>query len=130
MAEPTAAHQRPILALVNDLFFIVKIGDAAKSLGCLIDFAGTSEEFLDRLRRSTCPALIIADLTLDGIDLVALFEQVAALVGQGTLPILGYTTHADWKRTGRLHDRCTKVVTKDVLSRNLADLIQQVMQQG
>ena len=129
MAEPTGTQQRPILALVNDLFFTLKIGDAAKSVGLPIDFAGSSEEFLDRFR-NTCPALVIADLTLDGVDLVALFEQLTAAVGRATLPILGYTTHADWKRTGPLHDRCTKVVTKDVLSRNLAELIRQVMQQG
>lgn len=129
MAEPTGTQQRPILALVNDLFFTLKIGDAAKSVGFPIDFAGSSEEFLDRFR-NTRPALVIADLTLDGVDLVALLEQLTAAVGQATPPILGYTTHADWKRTGPLHDRCTKVVTKDVLSRNLADLIRQVMQQG
>jgi CheY-like chemotaxis protein len=129
MAEPTGTQQRPILALVNDLFFTLKIGDAAKSVGLPIDFAGSSEEFLDRFRH-TRPVLVIADLTLDGVDLVALFEQLAAAAGRATPPILGYTTHADWKRTGPLHDRCTKVVTKDVLSRNLAELIRQVMQQG
>ena len=30
MAEATVTLQRPILALVNDLFFTLKIGDSAK----------------------------------------------------------------------------------------------------
>ena len=129
MAESLVAQQRPILALVNDLFFILKLGDTAKSIGFPITFAGSSEEFLDCFR-NTFPALVIVDLTLAGIDLAAFFDQLATLADTATLPILGYTTHADWKCTGHLHDRCTKVVTKDVLSRRLADLMQQVMQQG
>jgi CheY-like chemotaxis protein len=129
MAQSTVAQQRPILALVTDLFFTLKIGDTAKSVGLPIQFAGSAEEFLDSFQK-TRPALVIADLTLNGIDIAALFEELAVDAHQATVPILGYTTHADWKRTGPLHDRCTKVVTKDTLSRSLAELMQQLIQQG
>lgn len=129
MAEPTVAQQRPILALVTDLFFTLKIGDTAKSVGLPIQFVGSAEEFLDSFRK-TRPALVIADLTLNGVDVAALFEELAADAHQVTVPILGYTTHADWKRTGPLHDRCTKVVTKDTLSRSLAELMQQLIRRG
>jgi CheY-like chemotaxis protein len=129
MAEPTADQQRPILALVTDLFFTLKIGDTAKSVGLPVQFARSAEEFLDRFRE-TRPALVIADLTLDGVDVAALLEQLTPAAHRGIVPILGYTTHADWKRTGPLHDKCTKVVTKDTLSRRLAELIQQLIQQG
>ena len=128
MTEETVSPRRPILALVTDLFFTLKIGDTAKAVGSPIHFAGSSEEFLDRFRQ-TRPALVIADLTVNGVDLAALFEELAAEAHQVTVPILGYTTHADWKRTGPLHDRCTQVVTKDTLSRSLGGLIQQLMQQ-
>ncbi len=126
MAEPTFDQQRPILALVTDLFFTLKIGDTATSVGVPIQFAGSTEEFLDKLRRLR-PALMIADLTLDSADMATLFEQLTAEAHRTMAPILGYTTHADWKRTGPLHDRCTKVVTKDTLSRHLAELIQQLI---
>jgi CheY-like chemotaxis protein len=129
VAEPTVAQQRPILALVTDLFFTLKIGDIAKSVGLPIHFAGSAAEFLDSFRNAR-PALVIADLTLNGVDMAALFEELAADAHQVTVPILGYTTHADWKRTHPLHDRCTKVVTKDTLSRSLAELMQQLIQQG
>jgi CheY-like chemotaxis protein len=129
MAQSTVAQQRPILALVTDLFFTLKIGDTAKSVGLPIQFAGSAEEFLESFQK-TRPALVIADLTLNGIDVAALFEELAADAHQVTVPILGYTTHADWKRTGPLHDRCTKVVTKDTLSRSLAELMQQLIQRG
>jgi FixJ family two-component response regulator len=129
MTEATVAQQRHILALVTDLFFTLKIGDTAKSVGLPIYFVGSAGEFLDSIRKAR-PGLVIADLTLDGVDLAALFEELAAEAHQVTVPILGYTTHADWKRTGPLHDRCTKVVTKDTLSRSLAELIRQLTQQG
>jgi CheY-like chemotaxis protein len=129
MAEAPLIQQRPILALVTDLFFTLKIADTAKAVGLPIDFAGSVEEFLARFRHAL-PALVIADLTLHGVDLAALFEELAAEAPQGTVPILGYTTHADWKRTSTLHDRCTRVVTKDTLSRNLGGLMQQLIQQA
>jgi DNA-binding NarL/FixJ family response regulator len=129
MTEETITQPRPILALVTDLFFTLKIGDTAKAVGLPIHFAGSAEEFLDRFRQVR-PALVIADLTVNGINMAALFEELAVEVPQVTVPILGYTTHADWKRTGPLHDRCTQVVTKDTLSRSLGGLIQQLMRQG
>ena len=129
MAESTVAQQRPILALVTDLFFTLKIGDTAKSVGLPVQFVGSAEEFLDSFRK-TRPALVIADLTFDGVDVAALFGALAADAHQVSVPILGYTTHADWKRTAPLHDRCAKVVTKDTLSRSLAELMQQLIRRG
>ncbi len=127
MAEPTVDQRRPILALVTDLFFTLKIGDTARSAGLPIQFVGSTEAFLDSFRKRR-PALVIADLTIDGIDMAGLFGQLTTEAHQTSVPILGYTTHADWKRTGPLHGRCTKVVTKDALSRSLAALIHQLIQ--
>jgi CheY-like chemotaxis protein len=126
MVEPASAPPQPILALVNDLFFTVKIEDAAKHLGLSIAFATSAQAFSDKLRH-TRPALVIVDLTWVGMDLAALFSPLTANARQGAVPVLGYTTHADWKHTGPLHDKCTKVVTKDTLSRRLPDLIRQLM---
>jgi CheY-like chemotaxis protein len=129
MTQDTGTHLRPILALVTDLFFTLKIGDTAKAVGLPIHFASNAAEFLDRFRQVR-PALVMADLSIEGVDMAALFEELAAETDQAPVPILGYTTHADWKRTGPLHDRCTRVVTKETLSRDLGGLIQQLIQHG
>jgi CheY-like chemotaxis protein len=126
MVQPASAPPQPILALVKDLFFTVKIEDTAKHLGLPIAFATSAQAFSDELRQ-TRPALVIADLTLTGLDLAALLAPLWADAPQAAVPVLGYTTHADWKHTGPLHDKCTKVVTKDTLSRKLPDLIRQLM---
>jgi DNA-binding NtrC family response regulator len=129
MAEPTQAQSQYILALVNDLFFLLKIEDTAKHLGWPIRFASTVPELLARLQEGS-PVLLIADLTIGGEDLAPLFEHIHTSPQQATSPILGYTTHADWKRTAPLHDKCTTVVTKDTLSRSLPTLMQQLIRQG
>jgi CheY-like chemotaxis protein len=127
MAEATSGQQQSILALVNDLFFTLKIGDTAKYLGLPVQFTASAPEFFGQLA-TTRPALIIMDLTLSGVDMAALLAHLTDDPPPTAVPILGYTTHADWKRTGPLHDKCTKVVTKDALSRSLAELIQQLIQ--
>lgn len=125
---PTNVQGKGILALVSDLYFGTKIGDTAKHLGYPIEFTGSGADFFDRLADGR-PALIIADLTIGGIDIAAVLSQLKGDPQQAGVPILGYTTHADWKRTGPLHDACAKVVTKDTLSRNLSELIQQLIDQ-
>jgi CheY-like chemotaxis protein len=127
MTEQHVGQQQPVLVLVDDLFFTLKIGDTAKYLGLPIQFAASAPEFFGRLA-STRPALVIVDLTLSGVDMADFFTRLTSDLPQAAVPILGYTTHADWKRTGPLHDKCTKVVTKDTLSHNLAELMQQLMQ--
>jgi CheY-like chemotaxis protein len=127
MTEPAYVTPAPILALVNDLFFTLKIGDTAKYLGLPIQFATDASEFFANLA-SRRPALMIVDLTLSGVDMADLLGRLTADVLQPGVPILGYTTHADWKHTGPLHEKCTRVVTKDTLSRSLAELIQHLIQ--
>jgi CheY-like chemotaxis protein len=122
----TPQPSKTILALVDDLFFTLKIGDTAKHLGISAHFAADGSELsrrLDRLR----PALMIVDLTLSCVYMTDVFEGLASDPPQAAVPILGYTTHADWKRTGPLHDKCTRVVTKDTLSRSLAELIRELI---
>jgi hypothetical protein len=128
MANSVNTQEKAILALVNDLYFAAKIGDTAKYLGHRIEFTGSGADFFDKLA-CTRPALIIADLTIGGVHIAAVLSQLEGGPQQAAVPVLGYTTHADWKRTGPLHDKCTKVVTNDTLSRSLPDLIRQMINQ-
>lgn len=124
MSEPTNMPAQTLLALVDDLFFILKIGDTAKHLGLTVHFCSSGSELFGRLAH-TSASLIIVDLSISGTDLADFFER---LKSEAAAPVLGYTTHADWKRTAALHDKCTRVVTKETLSRSLAELIPEVIQ--
>ena len=127
MSEPAETPGKSILVLIDDLFFTLKIGDTAKHLGFSAYFAANDAEWASRLGIAP-PALMIVDLTLSQVDMTEFFERLAREAPQARVPILGYTTHADWKRTSPLHDKCSRVVTKDTLSRSLAELIQELIQ--
>ena len=129
MAEVPFSPQPSIVALVNDLFFALKIEDTAKHLGLPIIFAGSAAEFFERLKGCQ-PVLVIADLTMGGVDIAGFLERLMTEPQYRAVPVLGYTTHADWKRTSPLHGKCAKVVTKDTLSRRLPELIQQLRRGG
>jgi two-component SAPR family response regulator len=86
----------------------------------------SAAEFMAHLKRFR-PALVIADLTMQGVDMAPLLEQGNSEAHGAAPVVLGYTTHADWKRTHPLHEYCAKVVTKDTLSRSLPELIQQLL---
>ena len=61
------------------------------------------------------------DLTTSGWDYEAIF---AALERVPAAPVLGYTTHALARATQPLHVRCRRVVTKEALTQELAELLQ------
>jgi CheY-like chemotaxis protein len=105
---------------------MLRIRDTATHLGYSIDVTPTPPDFFDKLSR-TRPDLIILDLSTGGIDSAAVLQQLKADPELGAIPLLGFTTHADWKRTGPLHESCTRVVTKDTLTRRLPDLIQELI---
>jgi hypothetical protein len=61
------------------------------------------------------------DLTTTGWDYEAIFAALEAVPGA---PVLGYTTHALARTTQPLHARCRRVVTKEALTQELAELLQ------
>ena len=61
------------------------------------------------------------DLTTSGWDYEAIFT---ALERVPAAPVLGYTTHALARTTQPLHARCRRVVTKEALTQELAELLQ------
>ena len=70
------------------------------------------------------PAILLVDLTAPAAEgLLARLEKGPA----AALPLLGYTTHADWKRTKPLHDRCDRVITKDEIATDLPGELDRVV---
>jgi hypothetical protein len=88
-------------------------------VGTPLAFARTPDELTAALAEA--PGLVILDLTTSGWDYELFF---AALDGAAPRPpVLGFTTHALARVTQRLHARCTRVVTKETLTRELPELL-------
>jgi len=111
-----------ILAFVPDLFFSTKIQDTAKHLGHTATISRTTDDFV-RKAQELSPALLIVDLTAEGMGLEELLAKLRIETETAPIPLLAFTTHAAWKQTAPLHRLCNQVVTKDELSRDLPALL-------
>jgi hypothetical protein len=68
------------------------------------------------------------DLTASGLDMDAALREVDA--AGHPAPVLGWTTHALWKTTKPLHDRCDRVVTRETLTGELPELLREYVEAG
>jgi len=115
-----------ILGFIKDLFFSTKLEEMLKKLGHPVTIVSGEEAFAAKLQEE--PSLIIIDLTMDGVDLERLLKSLREDQETAKIPILGYTTHVDWKRSEPLKRWCSRMVTKDMLSKDLPSLIQKYLE--
>jgi hypothetical protein len=108
----------PVLAVVSDLFFVVRIRETARLAGVPIEFARAPEQIAVSLER--VPRLVIVDLT-GGYD----YERLFASLEGARAPVLGFTTHALARQTQPWHARCDRVVTKETLTQELPRLLKE-----
>jgi CheY-like chemotaxis protein len=109
-----------VLAVCRDLFFTSRIGQTGKLVGTPVEFVQQPEQLPSRLLEAR-PDLAIVDLTTPGWDYGALFAAVER--HEPRPAILGFTTHALAGSTRVWHERCDRVVTKETLTQELADIL-------
>jgi hypothetical protein len=107
------------VAVVKDLFFVARIRETARMVGTPLAFARTPDELAAAL--SEAPDLVILDLTTTGWDYEGFFAALDASAPRPT--VLGFTTHVLARDTQPYHGRCTRVVTKETLTRELPELL-------
>jgi len=109
------------VAAVKDLFFVARFRETARLCGTPLTFARTPEELGAAVSDDT--SLVIVDLTTPGWDYEAIFSTLEAR--EPRTPVLGFTTHALGAMTKPLHPRCDRVVTRETLTRELADILKE-----
>jgi hypothetical protein len=109
-----------VVAVVKDLFFVARIRETARLTGVPLLFARTPEELSAALAE---PArFVLLDLTA-AFDYGRLFAVVEGASPRP--PVLAFTTHALAAATKPLHERCTRVVTKETLTQELPSLLKE-----
>ncbi len=78
-----------ILAVLNDLMFTVRISDAAKRVGVVIEFAKTPE---DVALKATGADVVILDLNFVSPNLIARLKSQEAT---RSIPLIGYVSHVE-----------------------------------
>ena len=83
---------KPVIAVVDDMFFASKIRAVAEHLGVRVHFAKSTEDALTAARTDE-PALILADLHAQKCDPFTLAEQLKADESLRGVTLVGFFSH-------------------------------------
>jgi len=115
---------KTVVAVVNDLFFSVKINEAAKRASVTLQYVTTEKDLLEKARGN--PAMIIFDLNFDAAQPLKL---IARLKGDATLKhidVLGYLSHVQEDLKAKaLEAGCDTVMPRSAFSANLGQIFSQ-----
>lgn len=107
-----------VLAAVTDLFFSVKLTEAAKRAGMSLEFVKEPEALLEKAGQK--PSLIIFDLNLESIDPVGLITQLKASPETRGISLIGYLSHIQAELKQRAQGAgCDMVLARSAFSLNM-----------
>jgi PleD family two-component response regulator len=111
-----------ILAAVDDLFFTVKITDAAKRAGLQVEFVKTEKDLLDKAK--TGPALIILDLNFNAIQPLKMVTRLKGSPELKPISVIGYLSHVQGELKQKAHETgCDMVMARSAFSQNLPQIL-------
>jgi PleD family two-component response regulator len=114
---------KKILAVVDDLFFIVKIGDAAKRAGFEVQFL-KSEADVIASAMADMPRMVIVDLNVNSVKPVELIEKLKAHEGLKGLSVISYVSHVQGELKQRAHDAgANMVMARSAFTLNLPQIL-------
>jgi PleD family two-component response regulator len=115
-------ENKTVLAVLEDLFFTVKIHEAAKRAGLPVEFLKSEIDAL--LRAKTQPALIIIDLNFQGIDALKLVGELKADAATKGISVLGYLSHVQGELKVKAQEAgCDMVMPRSAFSQSLPQIL-------
>ena len=118
IAAAMAEKAGKVLAIMSDLFFAVKISDAAKKLGASAEFV--KDKSLALKKANLKPPLIIFDLNCDSADPLGLIAVIKANPETATIPMIGFVSHVQTQLRQNAQDLgCDTVVARSVFAQKL-----------
>jgi CheY-like chemotaxis protein len=110
-----------ILVVMSDLFFSVKINDAAKKFGTSI--AVVKDQALAVERAKDGPPLIVLDLNCAGVDAAGLITELKADSATAGIPIVGFVSHVQIELRQRAVELgCDVVVPRSVFATSVEEI--------
>jgi PleD family two-component response regulator len=109
---------KTVLAVVNDLFFSVKITDAAKRAGMPVEFIKDEKEVMAKAK--TRPTLIIFDLNFSDIEPLKLISMLKSGPDFKGISVIGYLSHIQAELKIQAQEAgCDMVMARSAFSQNL-----------
>ena|ERR1700690_4292014 len=113
---------KKVLAVLEDLFFTVKINESAKRAGLSVAFVKSQRDALDHA--ADHPALIILDLNFTSIHPVELIQKLKADQDLRKISLLGYVSHVQGELKQQAQDAgCDMVLARSAFSQNLLPIM-------
>src|SRR4051794_6300947 len=116
-------NQEPkrVLAVVSDLFFSVKLTEAAKRAGMSLEFVKDSEEVLQKAK--TKPALVIFDLNFESVGPLDLIRNLKGNAETKGISIIGYLSHVQGELKMQAQEAgCDMVMARSAFSQNMSQI--------
>ncbi len=111
-----------VVAVISDLFFTVKIAEAAKRAGMTIEFAKSEKELLEKAKSN--PTLIIFDLNFDDVEPLKLITKLKASAELKQISLIGFLSHVQGELKQKAHETgCDMVLARSAFSHNLPQIL-------
>jgi len=115
---------KKVLAVVEDLFFTVKINESAKRAAVPVAFVKSQRDALDQAQAAEPPSLIILDLNFASIDPVDLIRKLKTDPALSKIQLLGYVSHVQGELKQQAQEAgCDMVLARSAFSQNLLQLL-------
>ena len=107
-----------ILAVVSDLFFSVKLTEAAKRAGLALEFVKDANEVMDKAQSR--PSLIIFDLNYEAVGPLALIGKLKGSADTRGISLIGYLSHVQAELKMQAQEAgCDMVLARSAFSQNM-----------
>jgi CheY-like chemotaxis protein len=115
-------EKKNILAVLEDLFFTVKINESAKRAGMPVQFVKSQTDALDRAKNK--PAVMIIDLNCGSIDPIQLIRTLKADPDLKSINLIGYVSHVQGELKQQAQEAgCDLVMPRSAFSQNLQQIL-------
>ena len=110
--------RKKILAVLEDLFFTVKISDLAKRSGIDVEFVKSEADVVERSKDK--PLFIVIDLNSHSVDAIKLISLLKSDDETRRITLIGYVSHVQGEVKQKAHEAgCDMVLARSAFSQNL-----------
>ena len=114
-------QEKRVLAVVTDLFFSVKLTEAAKRAGLALEFVKDSEEVLAKAKDK--PSLIILDLNFESANPLGLISKLKGSSDTKGISLIGYLSHVQAELKQQAQEAgCDMVLARSAFSQNMPQI--------
>ena len=120
----------PILAVLDNLFFVAKIKEAALQVGLRLETARSAAQALS-LAQTLKPVLVVLDLDATTCQPFEVIRQLKADEALRAVPLLGFVSHVNTGvQEAARQAGCDRVLARSVFSRDLPRLLNEAAEKA